>query len=207
MSESVSLGRVAAIYDHLASRYDRGSRLTERWFFGARRARLCALARGNVLELAVGTGLNFPHYPRDIRLSGVELSEGMLALARERARGLGMAANLMHGNAEALEFSDASFDSVVCTLSLCTIPDDRRALSEAWRVLASGGRLLLLEHVRSPRPMVRFAERLIEPLAMRTIGDHLLRDPLDHLPGLGFTIEHSERAVLGLLEMVVARKE
>ena len=203
---STELERVASTYDRLADRYDRGSRLVESWFFAERRARLCALAYGNVLELAVGTGLNLPYYPPDVKLTGIELSGNMLALARARAQRLGRIANLKQGNAESLDFADETFNSVVCTLSLCTIPDDRRALAEAFRVLAPGGRLLLLEHVRSPQPVVRFVEHILEPLTVRADGDHLLRDPLDHLPALGFTVEHTERAVLGLLAFVVARR-
>jgi ubiquinone/menaquinone biosynthesis C-methylase UbiE len=203
---SDELDRVAAVYDRLAPRYDRSARLVERWWIDKRRARLCAQATGNVLEIALGTGLNLPHYPPGVWLTGIDLSAGMLAQARERADALGIHADLRLGNAEALDFADQTFDSVVSTMSLCTIPDDRRALAEAWRVLERGGRLLLLEHVRSPLLLVRQVERVLEPLALRSDADHLLRDPLDHLAGLGFVIEQLDRAVLGLLELVVARK-
>jgi ubiquinone/menaquinone biosynthesis C-methylase UbiE len=206
MSDRNSLHRVRAIYNRQAAGYDRRVRMMERLFWGERRSRGCSLASGDVLELAVGTGLNFPSYPKDIRLSGVELSPAMLAIARTRADALGPAADLRLGDVQALEFPDARFDTVVCTLSLCTIPDDRQALAEAFRVLRPGGRLLLLEHVRSPQPIVRFIERLLEPLALRFAGDHLVRDPLDHIAALGFTVERVERAKLGILEWVVGRK-
>jgi SAM-dependent methyltransferase len=136
----------------------------------------------------------------------VELSTGMLALARDRANRLQMPAELRPGDAQALDFPNERFDTVVCTLSLCTIPDDRQALAEAWRVLRPGGLLLLLEHVRSPQPIVRSIERLLEPLAMRLDGDHLLRDPLDYVGALGFSVASVERGGWGLLETVVARK-
>ena len=95
---------------------------------------------------------------------------------------------------------------MVCTLSLCTIPDERRALAEAYRVLRPGGRLLLLEHVRSPVRPVRWVERLLDPLA-RLAGDHLLRDPLDHLSAAGFGRERSQRSRWGVIEEIVARKD
>ena len=69
-----------------------------------------------------------------------------------------------------MEFADERFDCVVCTIALCTIPDDRKAISEMWRVLREGGRLLLLEHVRSPLQIVRWIEQLMDPLAVRTRG-------------------------------------
>jgi ubiquinone/menaquinone biosynthesis C-methylase UbiE len=82
----------------------------------------------------------------------------MLEIARRRARELGREADLRVGDAQALDFPDDRFDSVVCTLSLCTIPDDRAAVAEVRRVLRPGGRFLLLEHVRSPGLPIRVAE-------------------------------------------------
>jgi SAM-dependent methyltransferase len=95
---------------------------------------------------------------------------------------------------------------VVCTLGLCTIPDDRAAVSEVRRVLRPGGRFVLLEHVRSPVVTVRWGERLLEPLMLRFEHDHLLREPLDHLMTEGFEIECVERSKLGIVERVAARK-
>lgn len=129
----------------------------------------------------------------------------MLDLARGRAQALGIMPDLMVGDAQALEFSDATFDTVVCTLSLCTIPDDVRALREAYRVLGPGGTLLLLEHVRSPVAPVLWLEQLLDPLARPTGGCHLLRDPLDHLSTVGFRIEHHARFKGGVIAEVVAR--
>ena len=130
----------------------------------------------------------------------------MLEIARERARVLNRDADLRVGDAQALDFPDERFDSVVCTLSLCTIPDDRAALAEVRRVLRPGGRFLLLEHVRSPVLPIRVAERLLEPLMLRFEGDHLLREPLDHLHAEGFEIERLERSKLGIVERVAARR-
>ena len=130
----------------------------------------------------------------------------MLEIARKRAAQLGVEVDLRLGDAQRLEFADASFDSAACTLSLCTIPDDRAAVAEIKRVLRPGGRLLLLEHVRSPVEAIRAGQRLLEPLAVRFEGDHLLRDPLDHLMAQGFEIEQMLRSKLGIVERVAARK-
>jgi ubiquinone/menaquinone biosynthesis C-methylase UbiE len=110
------------------------------------------------------------------------------------------------GDAQALDFPGGSFDTVVCTLSLCTIPDDRAAVAEVRRVLRPGGRFLLLEHVRSPVLPIRLGQRLLEPLAVRFEADHLLREPLDHLYAEGFEVEQLERSKLGIVERVAARK-
>lgn len=146
-----------------------------------------------MLEIAVGTGRNLAHYPEGVRLTGIELSPEMLAIAKDRAKEFRPEADLRLGDAQHLEFPDESFETVVITLALCTIPNDRRAVAEVWRVLKPGGHLLLLEHVRSPSLPVRLGQRLLDPLAVRFEADHLLRDPLDYLTAEGFEVERVER--------------
>jgi ubiquinone/menaquinone biosynthesis C-methylase UbiE len=198
--------RVRAFYDRAAPQYDASIRLFERLLFGDGRAWVCSRAWGDVLEIGIGTGRNLPYYPAGVRLTGIDVSPAMLAIARRRAEDLGRAVDLYQGDAECLGFAGASFDSVVCTLSLCTIPDDRQAVAEAARVLRPGGRLLLLEHVRSPLWLVRLGQRLLDPLFAHLEGDHLLRDPLDYLGAEGFAVEMFERSKWGLVERVAARR-
>jgi ubiquinone/menaquinone biosynthesis C-methylase UbiE len=158
------------------------------------------------LEIAAGTARNLAYYRPDVRLTAVELSPEMLAVGRDRQRELGREADLRVGDAEHLEFEDESFDTVTCTLGLCTIPDPRQAIREAYRVLRPSGRLLLLEHVRSPAGTVRAVQRLLDPLAVRFQADHLVRDPLDHLEPEGFVIERVERSKWGIVERLRARR-
>jgi ubiquinone/menaquinone biosynthesis C-methylase UbiE len=198
--------RVRRIQDKEAPRYDRQISFFERILFGDGRRWVCSQAEGDVLELAIGTARNLRFYPNDVRVTGVELSPEMLAIASRRAEDLGREANLRLGDVQALEFPDESFDTVVCTLGLCTIPDDRKAAIEAHRVLRSGGRFLLMEHVRSPSFPVRAVERMLDPLSVRFQGDHLLRDPLDFLASAGFDVERAERSKWGIVERVAARK-
>jgi ubiquinone/menaquinone biosynthesis C-methylase UbiE len=159
-----------------------------------------------VLELACGTARNLPFYPTDVELTGIELSPEMLRLAQKRAQELARTADLRLGDAQRLEFPDASFDTVTCTLGFCTIPDIRRAAAEALRVLRPGGHLLMLEHVRSPMPAVRVVQRVLEPLSVRFGADHLLREPLDYLPGVGFEIDLVERSKWGIVERLRAHR-
>ncbi|MEO7001386.1 MAG: class I SAM-dependent methyltransferase [Ktedonobacterales bacterium] len=204
--------RARRLYDREADRFDKGMDFSERVLFGDGRRWICSQATGDTLEIALGTGRNLPFYPPEVQLTGIELSDAMLAIARRRAdelkaHGAGAEiAELRQGDAQSLPFADASFDTVVCTLALCTIPDDRRAITEAYRVLRPGGRLLLLEHVRSPNPLVRTVERIIEPLSLRMQADHLTRDPVDYLHAMGFEIERLERAKWGFVERLRARK-
>ncbi|MGH3032161.1 MAG: class I SAM-dependent methyltransferase [Gaiellaceae bacterium] len=196
--------RVRALQDKEAPRYDRQISFFEKLLFEGGREWVCSQAEGDVLEIAAGTGRNLPHYPEGLRLTTIELSPEMLAIAKQLAVELGHDADLRLGDAQALEFQDVSFDAVVITLGLCTIPDPRQAVSEAHRVLRPGGRLL--EHVRSPRLPVRTVQRLLDPLAVRFAADHLVREPLEHLDAEGFEVERVERSKWGIVERVAARK-
>src|SRR5215468_7617382 len=138
----------------------------DRYFFGDSRQWVCSQAVGGVLEVAVGTGLNLAHYPRGVRLTGVDFSPAMLAVARRRATDLGRQVDLREGEAQALDFPDASFDTVVCTFSLCAIPDDRMALTEMARVLRPGGLLLLADHVEAASWLVRGVQWLVERVSI-----------------------------------------
>lgn len=198
--------RVRGLYDAVAPRYDRALDLIERGLFGDGRAWVCGQASGDVLEIAVGTGRSLGLYPSGVRLTGIDLSPAMLDIARRRAASLGVDADLRVADAQALEFADATFDSVVIALGLCTIPDDARAIGEAARVLRPGGRLLLLEHVRSAAAPVRLLQLLAEPLTSRWLGDHLLREPLDRLAPAGFVVERVERSRAGVVERVRAAR-
>lgn len=198
--------RVRDIQDKQAPNYDRQMGFFERILFEDGREWACSQIDGDVLELAIGTGRNMPFYPEGARITGIELAPEMLALARKRADELGVEVDLRAGDAEQLDFGDASFDTVLITFGLCTIPDDRAAVAEAFRVLRPGGTLVAIEHVRSPVRAVRAVEKLIDPLSVRFGADHLLRDPLDYLAGIGFEIEHAERSKWGIVERVVARK-
>jgi len=198
--------RVRRIQDKEAPRYDRQISFFERILFGGGREWVCSQAEGDVLELAAGTLRNLPHYPDGVSITAVELSPEMLAIGRQRAEELERDADLRVGDVQALDFDDQSFDTVVCTLGLCTIPDPRKAVAEAHRVLRPGGKLLLLEHVRSPALPVRTIERLLDPLAVRFAADHLTREPLEHLEAEGFEVQRLERSKWGIVERVAARK-
>src|SRR5712691_1578918 len=165
--------RVRGVYEKEAHKYDREMWCFDRVLFDGGREWACSQARGDVLEIAIGTGRNLRHYPQDVNLTAIEFSPAMLEIARGRAQELKRDVDLLLGDAQALEFPDASFDTVVITLALCTIPDDRVAVREARRVLRAGGRLILLEHVRSPVTPVRAVQRLLDPVMVRFQADHL----------------------------------
>jgi ubiquinone/menaquinone biosynthesis C-methylase UbiE len=198
---------VRAYYQRLAPSYDRSLRLFDRLLkIEPARQWVASRASGDILEIGVGTGLNLPFYGSDVRLTGIDLSPAMLALARKRASEIGREVDLREADAQALEFPDECFDTVVFSLCLCSIPDDRRAVAEGIRVLKPSGRILLLEHVRSPSWIVRAGEHLIEPLVVRFQADHLTREPLEHLRANAMVIDEIHRWGWGIMERVSAHK-
>ena len=155
-----------------------------------RRAVLAGVS-GAVLEVGFGTGLNLPHYPPGLtRLTAIDANPGMSALARRRlaASPLQVQHEVLDG--ERLPMPDASFDHVVCTWTLCSIPRPERALDEMRRVLKPAGRLHFIEHGLSPEPGVQKWQRRLNPLnKVLACGCHLNRDMEALIAGQGFRFE------------------
>jgi ubiquinone/menaquinone biosynthesis C-methylase UbiE len=198
--------RQQQVWDKAAPSYDKQIAFFEKIQFAGGREWLGARAHGRVLEVAIGTGLSLPHYPADATITGIELSPAMLAIARQRATSLGIDADLREGDAEHLPFGDASFDTVVCGLALCTIPRPAAALAEMRRVLVPGGRLLLLDHVGSTWPPVYAAQWLLERITARTAGEHFTRRQLPLVQAAGFQVTETQRLKAGTVERIHAVK-
>ncbi|MGW4065679.1 class I SAM-dependent methyltransferase [Amycolatopsis sp. NPDC004747] len=193
-------------WDRKSTTYDAEMGVWDRRLFGDSREWACGQATGEVLEVAAGTGLNLPHYPAEVTLTGLDLSEGMLAIARDRARRLGRPVTFRQGSAHALPFAEASFDTVVCTFGLCAIPDPAAAVAEMVRVLRPGGQLILVDHVTSSSRLVRGVQWLLELASVPLAGEHFRRRPLHLVEALGLPVRRRERFKLGLVERLVAGK-
>jgi ubiquinone/menaquinone biosynthesis C-methylase UbiE len=193
--------RVQAIYDRQAERYDAvaGAGRLE-----TLRANLFARARGDVLELGVGTGATLAHYRNLSSLTGLDLSEKMLEKARARAVNLGFPVDLRQADFQTLPFADASFDTVSSSLGLCGIPDPKLLFSEIRRVLRPSGRLLALEHIRPPNAVLGLVADAINPVWDRIVGCHVNRPTLDLLERSGFKLTVLERHLAGALVSVIA---
>jgi ubiquinone/menaquinone biosynthesis C-methylase UbiE len=175
----------AALYDHI------GASMERRWM-GGRRRRLLAGARGAVLEIGGGTGANLVHY-RDVdRVTIAEPDTFMRSRIGPKLEDVRVPVEVSSAGAEALPFPDGSFDTVVSTLVMCTVPDQAAVLDEVRRVLRPGGRLLFIEHVRAAGSMARWQDRL-EPLWRRLLGGcHPNRDTVAAIEEAGFEIETFE---------------
>jgi ubiquinone/menaquinone biosynthesis C-methylase UbiE len=181
-----------------AALYDRGLKATEEAGLREMRRQILAGAEGRVLELGAGTGVNLDLYPAAVEeLTLVEPDPHMAKRLRAKLAGSGRRADVLQAPAERLPFGDDSFDTVVATLVLCTIPDPATALSEASRVLESGGRLLFVEHVRAEDPgLARWQDRLERPWRFLGDGCHCNRDTVATIASSRFEIEEIQRGRL-----------
>jgi ubiquinone/menaquinone biosynthesis C-methylase UbiE len=162
------------------------------------RTRTLARARGRILEVGFGTGMNLAHYPSDVtRIEALDPDVDLDRYSRPRITAAAIDVDFHHLDAERLPFDDASFDTIVCTLTLCSIPDVTRALEEVGRVLKAGGQLLFLEHGLAPEPSVARWQRRLTPIQRRLGGGcHLDRDPLRLVAASGLRIAGHEHYYL-----------
>ena len=197
-----------ACFDALASGYDLFMWPLERALFARLRQRALRALRPSafprlVLEVGVGTGANLPFYPDSSRVVAVDASPEMLAIAcRRRTRAV---VQLSQTDVHQLAFPDATFDGVVGSFLLCNVTDPLAVLQEVRRVLRPGGRLLLLEHVRGAHPWVaRLTDLLDLPWHAWSGSCHLNRETEATVTSAGFTISHSERYALGIVQLIEA---
>ncbi|HVD40928.1 MAG TPA: class I SAM-dependent methyltransferase [Solirubrobacterales bacterium] len=176
--------------------YDRAFEASEEAGLREMRRELLCEARGRVLELGAGTGLNLELYPREglDSLTVTEPDPHMFKQLRQRTEKDCPGADLVEAGAEDLPFADDSFDTVVVTLVLCTVPNQPAALKEISRVLAPGGELLFLEHVRANHPdLARWQDRLEKPWRFLGDGCHCNRDTVSAISAAGFQLGDVER--------------
>ena len=178
-----------------AAGYDTFQAGIERNFLGAIRDEMLAGARGRVIEIGSGTGVNLEHYPRSIdELVCTEPEEPMAKRLRRKAHASDLNVSVVHAPAEALPFDDDSFDTAVATLVLCTVTDPAASLREVGRVLRPGGRLVFIEHVRADEPgLAKWQDRL-HPLWVRFgHGCHCNRPTLENIEASPLTVESHRR--------------
>jgi ubiquinone/menaquinone biosynthesis C-methylase UbiE len=172
-----------------AATYDILNGPAERAGLHQQRHDLLAQATGATIEIGAGTGLNPPHYPPAVtRLALIEPDPHMIRRLRRRAARSGRDAEIINATAGQLPLPDASFDTAVVTFALCSVPDEQAALGEITRVLASDGRLLFLEHVRSADPEIA-AKQDKMPFPYPLIGCHPNRDTLQEIEASPLAVE------------------
>ncbi|MFI5371921.1 MAG: class I SAM-dependent methyltransferase [Candidatus Eisenbacteria bacterium] len=193
---------VRRIYERAAAKYD-SSGIGH--VVDTMRGRVLRDAVGDVLELGVGAGATFQFYPHAVRrLTGLDVSRAMLDRARSLAVGLRFPVDLVEVDFQTLSFRDSAFDTVVCSLALCGIPDPPCLFGEIRRVLRPGGRLLAIEHVRPRFPGLGLVADLSVPITERLVGCAFNRRTPEMARAAGFKVRELEHRLLGTFVSFVA---
>lgn len=175
------------------------------WLFPASlRRRVIAQAMGKVLEVGVGTGANLPHYPPGGEVVAIDFSPAMLAKAREKASGARVPVQLLEMDVQNMSFPDASFDTVVATCVFCSVPDPVKGLKEVRRVCRPGGRVILLEHVRSENPVAGAIMDVINPVCASLIGDNINRRTVANVQAAGLRLIEVQDVFARIVKLIVA---
>lgn len=194
-------------YQRLSPFYDLLEALPEQIYQSWRKRLWSMVAGKKVLEVGVGTGKNMPYYPEDADIAGVDLTSGMLERAQQRAEQLGLEVDLWVGDVQDLNIPDNTFDTVVSTCVFCSVPDPVLGLQEVRRVLKPGGRLLMIEHVRSEQPLVGEVMDLVNPVVRSVMGPNINRHTVDNVRKAGLKIESVVDLGFGdIFKLIVAHK-
>lgn len=196
---TVSTELTKARYNRIAPFYNFIEAIPE-LIFKPWRKMLLANAKGTILEIGVGTGKNFPHYPHGACVTGIDIADRMVVIARKKASELRLPFDLCEGDVQSLNFPDNSFDTAVATFVFCSVPDPVQGLRELRRVVKPSGQILLLEHVRIDRPIIGWIMDRLNPLVVHIMGANINRRTLENLKKAGLSIESIEH--LGLMKMV-----
>jgi SAM-dependent methyltransferase len=184
---------------------DAGMHVADRLGLRRARSRVVRGARGDTLEIGIGTGSNLAIYPAETAIHGIDLSAPALSLAAGRTSRIARRVTLVQGDASALPFGDASFDTVVATFVLCSVDDVGRSLHEARRVLRPGGTIRLLEHARARhRAIGSLQERSAPAWARVSGGCRLDHDVLRAVRDAGLVVIEERQRAGGLLVEIVA---
>lgn len=179
-------------YNRVSKVYDLLEKPMESMTMGKWRGKIIEKIEGEkVLEVGVGTGKNLLHYPEDLEVTGIDFSKDMLAKAREKTKDL-KNINLIEMDAQDMDFEDNTFDTVVTSCVFCSVPDPIEGLKEIKRVCKNGGKIVMLEHVRSDKKVIGEIMDIVNFIPVNIWGANINRETLDNLKKAGFKEEDIE---------------
>lgn len=194
--------KLISIFDKQATQYDRKREdpNQRRW-----RQSLLSHAKGEVLELAVGTGANFPFYSLDVKITATDFSEAMIEKAQRAAKHYRLHADFICSDIEEIDFPNQSFDTIVSTLSFCSYSNPQMMLDKINRWCRPDGKILLMEHGISSNLVASAVQKALNPLLYRVYGCHHTRDILGLISESGIRIDKVESHWLNSVHLIWAK--
>lgn len=183
-------------YNRLSAVYDIVEWPLEKLWIAKWRQRICSGAAEKVLEVGVGTGKNLRYYPEKAKLTGIDISRGMLDKAIKKSKILRKECSLLLMDAEDMKFDDNSFDTVLCTFILCSVPNPVKTLMEMRRVCKPNGRILMMEHVLSKNRYIALWQNIHAPLIRWVSGVNVNRDTAGNIRKAGLDMLKEENLAL-----------
>jgi len=199
-SEKINTKATAFIrdrYQRLSPKYDRMVEGSERRYIPWRKDLWSKVNGPRILEVGVGTGRNMPYYPSGQQIVAIDLTPGMLANAKIRADSLDLNVDLRLGDVQSLEFPDNSFDTAIATFVFCSVPDPVAGFLELKRVVKPHGQIHVLEHMRSPTPLLGVLMDILNPLSVWFWGDHINHRTIEDIHEAGLVIERITNQAMG----------
>lgn len=201
-------------YDRWAGIYDFMEQFFERLAFNQWRSQLLAHASGNICEMGIGTGRNLAFYPPDSKVTGFDISHGMLHRLRKKhltsggsgGSRLKPTVDMAIMDAQRMALRDNYFDTMLATFIFCTIPEPVLALKEALRVCKPGGRLVLMEHVRIDTPIAGRIMDFLNPIARFLLTDNINRVTVDNVTKAGWKLKEVRKLGGGMVNFIIAEK-
>lgn len=161
-------------------------------------------ATGEVLEVGVGTGANLEFYLPGCQVTGIDFSQGMLQKAKQKIIKAKVPIALLEMDAQNMTFPNNSFDTVIATCVFCSVPDPVKGLKEVKRVCKTGGKIILLEHVRSENPVLGWVMDILNPVALHVIGSNINRDTVQNVNKAGLCAHSVEEYSGKIIKLIVA---
>lgn len=195
-------------YNRLSLLYDILEYPFERLIFGKWRRNLFSNLDGRILEIGVGTGKNLQYYPKEAKVTAIDISPGMLGRAIKKAGRLKLDYSLILMDAEDLGFKENSFDVVACTFVLCSVPDPVKALNEMRRVCKPNGKIVVIEHVLSKNRIIALLQHIHNPVTRYLFGFNVNRDTVSNIKKAGLKITSEKNLALnGVFKIITCRPD
>lgn len=192
-------------WNRISSYYDIYESLLEKMILSNWRKELFGHLEGEeILEIGVGTGKNFDFYPSGMKFTAIDFSPGMLERARRKAEIKKVDVQLREMDIQELQFKDQSFDTVIGTFVFCSVPDPIKGLMEVKRICKKGGRVILLEHVRSSNRFLGKIFDILNLLTVRLMGVNINRETIGNMKRAGLRVEEERDLFRSIVKIFIA---